>query len=130
MASPPKRTRFANVLDPDEAKATTEGLNQFCDATVQCLSKGLTFSENFLGGFIDFAMSAPPTATVRIATALSSAPLAVLFVGLWRTLPTRAAIPLAAPFAWDWSAGSITTDSFLGLSAGSSYTARLLVIQR
>lgn len=118
------------VRTPQDDDENRDTVNRHIDAVVQNLTKGLTFSENFLGGFVDYPMTGPVTAEASIATGLSTAPLAVLCVGLWRTQPTRAAVPLAAPFAWDFNTGNITTSSFVGLASGASYTARLLVIQR
>ena len=130
MAKPPKQHRLVREdTDADRAQ-NVDSIGRHMDAAVQCLTSGLTISENVLGRVIKFPFTAPTSGPFRIATGLSQAPEVVLLAGLWRTAPTREAISIPDTFTWDFVAGNLVTSSFAGIAGTDSYLAHLLLIQR
>lgn len=105
-------------------------LNDFMQGAYAALNKNLSFGENVIGEFKDFQIKAGVAATNNTFTFITQVkqPKGVVIVAATKVAASYTPITSAVWCSWRLGNGQIIIDSITGLTSGSTYNLRVLVL--
>lgn len=105
-------------------------LNDFMQTVYAALNRNLTFGENVIGEFKSFQVKAGAAAGNNTFTFITRVPQpqGVFIIAASVVAPTYTPLTSAVWCSWRLGSGQIIIDSITGLTNGSTYNLRVLVI--
>jgi|GEM_PF-1913115 len=124
-----KREDFKDA--PDWIDRFLSPLNTFMRTVYEALNGNLTFGDNISGFVKEFTITAGAAAennTTEFVHGLKRQPTGLLIMQVTQVSSNYAPITSAVTLSWRRGVGSIVIDAITGLTNGTQYTFRVLVI--
>jgi hypothetical protein len=120
------KVRRQKFLSMDSPEATTSRLNEFANDVVNCLTHGVSLTDNLYGDVkdIDYVSTALP---VIVSTTFPRPPIAVLALGA-STQGGNGEVQSGGIVTWRHEGGRVVISSISGLTAGVLYKVKIAMV--